>query len=116
MISDAFDLTPRTLAFAPELMKQLPGLVARFGATAHDAGIGETFPVIFARWDDTARTRLRAAALCNEQPVTLSDGRLAIVGALFTRALLQAVADGDVAAEELNSAQFDALRVVLAET
>lgn len=108
---DDFDTTPRNLAFAPALVAELPNLVYEYGTSATDpAPDGGTFPVIFARWDDQDRTRIRAASHNTEAPTPLTDGRLAIEGALFTRALLAAIAAGSVPAAELTAAELDNLR------
>jgi hypothetical protein len=115
---EAFDLMERNLAFAPALVDELPALVVAYGAEAYDEAMraddpdGASFPVIFARWDDQAKTRLRAASRDTERPTVLNDGRLAIENALFTKALLAAVQAGAVAAAELTSEQVDALRAV----
>ena len=112
MSADAFDTTARNMAFQPALAADLASLVAAYGSDATDnAPDGGTFPVIFARWDDEAHTRIRAASHATEAPTALTDGRLAIEGALFTKSLLAALAAGSVpAAAELTDAQLDALR------
>ena len=100
-MSDGFDRVERTLAFAPDLVDRLAELVAAYGAAAFDQAFGGEFPCLYARWDDAAHTRLRAASVGTERLVALDDGRLAVTGALFARALLEAVARGDLKAEEL---------------
>lgn len=106
------DLVPRTFAFSAAMQATIPSLALLHGALAMDVARGRgEFPCLFVRWDDTEHTRVRATGLMNETPVRLKDGRLAVVGALWSRALLAAVARGDVVAEELSADELAALVV-----
>lgn len=74
----SYELTSRTIALAPETVSTLfPVLLAQYGEELPDASEG--IVTIGGHWDDSDKTRIRAASLhrgtITGQP--LSDGRVA---------------------------------------
>ena len=74
----SYELTDRIIAIDPSAVESLlSDLTAQYGEPLPDGA--ETITTIGAHWDDTAKTRLRAASLhkgtISGQPLT--DGRIA---------------------------------------
>ena len=105
----SYELTARTIAVAPEAVATLfPQLLAQYGEPLPDGS--ESVLTIGGHWDDSDRTRIRAASLhkgtTTGQP--LSDGRVAYT-CLWQTDLAAAFDAGDIegvaelTAEELST-------------
>lgn len=111
----SFETSERWAAFDPSLFENLPALISQYGSVANDGP--EQFATLLAFYDDTARTRLRAAWYDPNNPddntlspVVLTDGRVAVYG-LWSAALVAAWQAGEIEAEELTAEQVETLRV-----
>jgi hypothetical protein len=107
----SFESADRIAALAPENVGTIfPQLVAAFGEDLPDGD--ELKRTIGAFWDDTSRTRKRAASLTDGtiKPIVLSDVRVAY-RCLWQSDLVRAWEAGQLpAVEQLSEAQFAALR------
>lgn len=103
----SYELTDRIIAIAPANAETLLAILsAQYGEPLPDGT--ETITTIGAHWDDTAKTRLRAASLhkgtISGQPLT--DGRLAY-RCLWQSDLAAAFEAGQIAdAEQLTEQQL----------
>lgn len=107
----SFESYPRIVAVHPEVVDSLfPVLTEQYGELVAD-GVRE-IKTLAAFWDDTERTRIRAASLIDGTivPTVLADGRLAF-RALWQSDLAAAFEAGELGAdiEELTEEQFLAL-------
>lgn len=106
----SYELTDRIIAIAPANVETLlASLSAQYGEPLPDGA--ETITTIGAHWDDSAKTRLRAASLhkgtISGQPLT--DGRLAF-RCLWQSELASAFDRGEIqGVEQLTEAQLAAL-------
>ena len=108
-MTNEFELTERTFAFAPAMLGQLGTLRASFGAEAKD-GI-KRLPVMLTHFDDTDRTKTRAATFPGSVvPMPLVDGRIAITG-LWSERIIAAWKLGQVPGTELTPDELETLRV-----
>lgn len=103
----SYELTDRIIAISPANVETLlASLSAQYGEPLPDGN--ETITTIGAHWDDTAKTRLRAASLnkgtISGQPLT--DGRVAF-RCLWQADLAAAFDAGQITgAEELTEQQL----------
>lgn len=106
----SYELTDRIIAIDPNAVEALlSNLTAQYGELLTDGN--ETITTIGAHWDDTAKTRLRAASLhkgtISGQPLT--DGRVAF-RCLWQSELASAFDRGEIqGVEQLTEAQLAAL-------
>lgn len=105
-----FELTERIIAIAPASVGTLyPQLLAQYGEPLPDAG--REVVTIGGHWDDSAKTRIRAASLVDGTIAgqQLTDGRIAF-RCLWQADLAQAFEDGEInGAEELTQEQLNNL-------
>jgi hypothetical protein len=104
-----FENTERIIAVAAENVATLfPALLEQFGEDLSDHG--QAILTIGGHWDDTAKTRKRAAKFPTTITGTeLTDGRMAFI-ALWQSDLAAAYDDGQLPdAEQLTPEQFQAL-------
>ena len=112
----SYELTSRTIALAPETVSTLfPVLLAQYGEELPDAS--ESIVTIGGHWDDSDKTRIRAASLhkgtITGQP--LSDGRVAYT-CLWQSDLAKAFDRGEIeGVEELTEEQLEDLKGVETE-
>ncbi|MEO6055086.1 MAG: hypothetical protein ABIP97_13845 [Chthoniobacterales bacterium] len=111
----SFEKMERWAAFSPDLFENLPALISAYGSNAKDGH--EIFDTLLAFYDDTSRTRIRAAWYdpSNPQdntlvPTVLSDGRVAVYG-LWSNAIVAAWQSGEIEAEEFTAEQVRQLCV-----
>lgn len=103
----SYELTDRIIAIAPSAVESLlSSLTAQYGEALPDGN--ETITTIGGHWDDSAKTRIRAASLnkgtISGQPLT--DGRLAY-RCLWQADLAAAFDAGQITgAEELTEQQL----------
>ena len=103
----SYELTSRTIALNPEAVATLfPQLLAQYGEALPDGA--ETITTIGGHWDDSDKTRIRAASLhkgtITGQPLT--DGRVAFT-CLWQADLADAFDAGQITgAEELTEQQL----------
>lgn len=106
----SYELTDRIIAIDPNAVEALlSNLTAQYGELLPDGN--ETITTIGAHWDDTAKTRLRAASLhkgtISGQPLT--DGRVAF-RCLWQSELAGAFDRGEIeGVEQLTEEQLAAL-------
>jgi hypothetical protein len=112
----SYEQTSRTIALAPETVSTLfPVLLAQYGEELPDAS--ESIVTIGGHWDDSDKTRIRAASLhkgtITGQP--LSDGRVAYT-CLWQSDLAKAFDRGEIeGVEELTEEQLEDLKGVETE-
>jgi len=82
----SFEDSPRTFAFAPALIAQLPALLESYGANSPDG-----IHTLLCHWDDDGHTRKRAGSLAlgTVELSRLEDGRLVVSG-LWSTAIVAA--------------------------
>ena len=93
----SYELTDRTIALNPEAVATLfPQLLAQYGEALQDGA--ESITTIGGHWDDSDKTRIRAASL-HKNTITgqpLTDGRVAFT-CLWQSDLAAAFDRGDIA-------------------
>jgi len=103
----SYELTARTIAVSPEAVATLfPAILAQYGEPLPDGA--ESVLTIGGHWDDSDKTRIRAASLhkgtITGQPLT--DGRVAFT-CLWQSNLADAFDAGEIeGVEELTSEQL----------
>lgn len=106
----SFEDKERIAALAPEKVGVIfPQLLEMFGEDLADGR--DMRRTIGAFWDDTARTRKRAASLTDGTiaPIALTDGRVAFI-CLWQKDLVSAWEGGQLAdVEELSPEQYEKL-------
>jgi len=106
----SYETTERTIAVAPNAVATLfPALLAQYGEALQDGA--ESITTIGGHWDDSDKTRIRAASLhkgtITGQPLT--DGRVAYT-CLWQADLAAAFDRGDIAGvAELSAEELTAL-------
>ena len=112
----SYETTSRIIALTPETVSTLfPVLLAQYGEELPDAS--ESIVTIGGHWDDSDKTRIRAASLhkgtITGQP--LSDGRVAYT-CLWQSDLAKAFDRGEIeGVEELTEEQLEDLKGVETE-
>lgn len=106
----SFELTERIIAVQPQDVQTLFGaLLVQFGEELPDGP--RMVRTLAGHWDDTAKTRLRAASLTDGTitPQPLTDGRVAF-RALWESTLAAAFDNGQITgAQQLTEAELAAL-------
>jgi hypothetical protein len=106
----SFESTERIMAVAPQDVEALfPQLLAQYGEELPDRP--RSILTIGGHWDDTAKTRIRAASLTDGTitPYQLTDGRVAF-RCLWQSDLVKDFEDGKInGVEELTQEQLTAL-------
>jgi hypothetical protein len=106
----SYETTDRIIAVAPEAVQTIfPQLLAQYGEELLDAG--RQVLTIGGHWDDSAKTRIRAASLTGGtitgEPLT--DGRVAFC-CLWQSDLAKDFDDGEIlGVEELTQEQLESL-------
>ena len=112
----SYELTPRTIALTPEAVATLfPKLLAQYGEALPDGA--ESIVTIGGHWDDSDKTRIRAASL-HKGTITgraLTDGRVAFT-CLWQEDLAAAFDAGEIeGVEELSAEELAELTPVIEE-
>ena len=107
-------MTPNPHHAIPAALLTPESVEAHSTAYGHDLPDGaRTIRTIMGRWDDAAKTSIRAASLETESPETLADGRLCIHNGLWTPEIIHALDEGQLpeGVERLTPEAYADLRI-----